>query len=806
MSQELVLHRQDTDGDLLSVLKALEVKKTLGAEPVLTALRHFPARPAQVVPFPDDLNPRLREVLTAKGLSGLYTHQREAYERVQEGRDIVVVTPTASGKTLCYNLPVLDRILKDPDARALYLFPTKALAQDQLAALHGTIEALGADIGTFTYDGDTPQDARKSIRARAHVVVTNPDMLHKGILPHHTKWVKLFENLRYVVVDELHSLRGIYGSHVANIFRRLRRLCEFYGSRPQFICASATIGNPRELAEALTEREMTLVDKSGAPSGEKYFAIYNPPVVNRQLGIRRSAVNSARDVSLSFLSKGLQTICFAPSRLATEVLVTYLKEALEKRPGSEGIIRGYRGGYLPLKRREIERGLRDGSVLGVVSTNALELGIDIGSLDAAVLVGYPGSVASAWQQAGRAGRRTGTSVAVLVANSTPLNQFIAKNPDYFFDSPVEQGRINPDNLQILVNHIKCAAFELPFSAEESFGSEPLVEILEFLEEDKLLHRAGDRWHWTSDSYPADAVSLRSVSSDNFVVQDVTGVPRIIAEVDYDSAPSMVHEKAIYILEGRTYYVEKYDHKERRVEVREAEVDYYTDAIDYTKVRILERFMEEPRQNARRSHGEVHVTEQVVGFKKIKFHTNENVGAGELTMPENEMHTTAYWLTVPREIMTALPFSLEERRDGVVALSYCLGQLAALFLMCDRRDLGVALGDNGQGEARVERGLLRAGYVKKAQPGEPRGARSAAPRGLPPQDFEPNVFVYDAYPGGMGLSEPLFGLHDRLLSESRALIAGCECRDGCPSCVGPAGEVGSRGKEVALVLLDAILDA
>jgi DEAD/DEAH box helicase domain-containing protein len=835
VSQQLVLHRQDTDGDLLSVLKALEVKKTLGAEPVLTALRHFPARPAQVVPFPDDLNPRLREVLTAKGLSGLYTHQREAYERVQEGRDIVVVTPTASGKTLCYNLPVLDRILKDPDARALYLFPTKALAQDQLAALHGTIEALGADIGTFTYDGDTPQDARKSIRARAHVVVTNPDMLHKGILPHHTKWVKLFENLRYVVVDELHSLRGIYGSHVANIFRRLRRLCEFYGSRPQFICASATIGNPRELAEALTEREMTLVDKSGAPSGEKYFAIYNPPVVNRQLGIRRSAVNSARDVALSFLSKGLQTICFAPSRLATEVLVTYLKEALEKRPGSEGIIRGYRGGYLPLKRREIERGLRDGSVLGVVSTNALELGIDIGSLDAAVLVGYPGSVASAWQQAGRAGRRTGTSVAVMVANSTPLNQFIAKNPDYFFDSPVEQGRINPDNLQILVNHIKCAAFELPFSAEESFGTESLVEILKFLEEDKLLHRAGARWHWTSDSYPADAVSLRAVSSDNFVVQDVTGVPRIIAEVDYDSAPSMVHEKAIYILEGRTFFVEKYDHKERRVEVREADVDYYTDAINYTKVRILERFKEEPRQGARRNHGEVHVTEQVVGFKKIKFHTNENVGSGELTMPENEMHTTAYWLTVPREVMAALPFSLEERRDGVVALSYCLGQLAALFLMCDRHDLGVALGDNGQGEARVERGLLRAGYAARARQGEPpapphprdadsvrsqggsggageppqldRGAEfTSAPRNAPPQDFEPNVFVYDAYPGGMGLSEPLFRLHDRLLSESRALIAGCECPDGCPSCVGPVGEVGSRGKEVALVLLDAILGA
>ena len=618
----------------------------------------------------------------------------------------MVVTPTASGKTLCYNLPVLDRILKDPDARALYLFPTKALAQDQLAELYATVEALGADIGTFTYDGDTPQDARKAIRARAHIVVTNPDMLHKGILPHHTKWVKLFENLRYVIVDEVHSHRGIYGSHVANVFRRLQRLCRFYGSDPQFLCSSATIGNPKELAEGVTGREMTLIDQSGAPRGEKYFAIYNPPVVNRQLGIRKSALNCARDVALSFLAKGMQTIVFAPSRLATEILVTYLKEALETRPGSEGIIRGYRGGYLPLKRREIERGLREGSVLGVVSTNALELGIDIGSLDTAVLLGYPGSVASAWQQAGRAGRRSGTSVAVLVANSTPLNQFIAKNPDYFFGSPAEQGRINPENLHILLSHVKCAAFELPFTDDERFGKEDLAQILAFLEGEKLLHRSGGRWHWTSESYPADAVSLRSVSSDNFVVQDITREPRIIAEVDYDSAPTMVHEKAIYILEGRTYYVEKYDHKERRVHVREAEVDYYTDAITYTKVKILDRFEEEARGGARRVHGEVHVTSQVVGFKKIKFHTNENVGAGDLQMPENEMHTTSYWLTIPRELMRALPFTLEERRDGVVALAFTLGQLAALYLMCDRHDLGVALGDNGQGDARLERGLMR----------------------------------------------------------------------------------------------------
>ena len=616
----------------------------------------------------------------------------------------MVVTPTASGKTLCYNLPVLDRILKDPDARALYLFPTKALAQDQLAELYGLIEALGADIGTFTYDGDTPQDARKAIRARAHIVVTNPDMLHKGILPHHTKWVKLFENLQYVVVDELHTHRGVYGSHVANIFRRLHRLCRFYGSRPAVPLLLGHHRQPEGAGGGLTGREMTLIDQSGAPRGERYFAIYNPPVVNRQLGIRRSALGCARDVALSFLKKGLQTIVFAPSRLSTEVLVTYLKDALETRPGSEGVIRGYRGGYLPLKRREIERGLRDGSVLGVVSTNALELGIDIGSLDAAVLLGYPGSVASAWQQAGRAGRRQGTSVAVLVANSTPLNQFIAKHPDYFFDAPVEQARINPDNLHILVSHVKCAAFELPFTAGESFGGESLEEILGFLEEEKLVHRAGERWHWTSESYPADAVSLRSVSSDNFVVQDITREPRIVAEVDFDSAPSTLHEKAVYILEGRTFFVEKYDHEERRAHVREAEVDYYTDAITYTKVKILDRFAEEPSQNARRSHGEVHVTSQVVGFKKIKFYTNENVGSGELQMPENEMHTTAYWLTLPREVMAALPFTQEERRDGVVALSYTLGQMAALFLMCDRHDLGVALGDNGQGEAMLARGL------------------------------------------------------------------------------------------------------
>ena len=668
MSQQLALRQEDGSEALLSVLKALEIGKAM-AEPVLTAVRRFPAEPARFADFPARaVRHGSCDVLRARGIEQLYTHQRQAYDAVQDGRHTVVVTPTASGKTLCYNLPVLDRILKDPDARALYLFPTKALAQDQLAELYAMVEALGADIGTFTYDGDTPQDARKAIRSRAHVVVTNPDMLHKGILPHHTKWVKLFENLRYVIVDELHSLRGVYGSHVANLFRRLRRLCRFYGSDPQFLCSSATIGNPRELAEALTGREMTLIDQSGAPRGERYFAIYNPPVVNRQLGIRRSALGCARDVALSFLGKGLQTIVFAPSRLSTEILVTYLKEALETRPGSEGVIRGYRGGYLPLEApRDRARPAR-----GLGARRRLHERAGAGHRHRPPRRGG----------AARLPGQRGLGLAAGGARRPPRGhlgrgaggQLDAAEPVHRQDTPTTSSTrrssrraSTPTTSRSWSTTSSARPSSCPSPPTRASARRTCGEVLRFLEEQGLLHRAGARWHWTSESYPADAVSLRSVSSDNFVVQDVTAGrdPRIIAEVDFDSAPSTLHEKAVYILEGRTFFVVAYDHEQRRAQVREAEVDYYTDAITYTKVKILDRFAEQPVARARRNHGEVHVTSQVVGFKKIKFHTNENVGSGELQMPENQMHTTSYWLTVPREVMAALPFTLRgaARRGG-----------------------------------------------------------------------------------------------------------------------------------------------
>jgi DEAD/DEAH box helicase domain-containing protein len=834
MAQEtLPVVTGDKDRSLQEVLTRLTSSRApIGpdADPIVTASHRLPAMAASFAPYPEGTDDRLISALAARGVEQLYTHQAEAFEHVLGGRNVVTITPTASGKTLCYNAPVLNAILQDSATRALYLFPTKALAQDQLAELHALAELLreesararvsnvtrGTDleIGVFTYDGDTPSDARRAIRGKAHVVLSNPDMVHSGILPHHPRWAKLFENLRFVVIDELHAYRGVFGSHLGNILRRLQRICRHYGSDPIFICSSATIANPRDLAEGLTGRPFELVQKNGAPRGEKFFLFVNPPVVNAQLGIRRSYLAEARRVALEFLRHNLQLILFAQSRLAVEILTTYLKDAFHGPPGAADVVRGYRGGYLPNRRREIERGLREGQVRAVVSTNALELGIDIGALDVSVMAGYPGTIAATWQRAGRAGRRTTRSAAVLVASSAPIDQFIVRNPSYFFGASPEHALINPDNLHILLDHVKCAAFELPFRNDEQFGVEgrrdevDLQAVLSVLAEEGFVHQADGQWNWTNESYPADAVSLRSVSSDNFVVVDRNNGERVIGETDFTSGPATLHEKAIYILEGQLFQVERFDFDGRKAYLRAVDCDYYTTAITYTKVTILDIFESGsgirdagsgdvrildtfdsgspiPASEAIKSHGEVHVVSRVVGFKKIKFYTNENVGSGELDLPEQQMHTSSYWLTIPANVMSSLPFAGDDRRDRVVGLAFAMKNIAQLLLMCDGHDIGLSV-DGGSLDRTTRTGGI-----------------GGVPEALATY---PNIFIYDNYPGGIGFSRPLYEMHRLLLERTRDLIAGCPCGSGCPSCVGPEGDTGPHAKQVASRILDRLLEA
>lgn len=747
--------------EIAEVLEGL--RRDAGFASCVTAWRTLPEQSAETAPFPSDLAPELVAALRARGIDALYSHQAEAYASLRAGRHTAVVTGTASGKTLCYNLPVMNAILTDPATRALYVFPTKALAQDQYAGLHALIEAAGVEIKTHTYDGDTPASVRRMIRTAGHVVITNPDMLHSGILPHHTKWHNLFEQLRFVVIDEMHGYRGVFGSHVANVIRRLKRVCRHYGSNPVFILASATIANPRDLAGQLIEEEVAVVDRDGAPHGRRAFAFYNPPVVNRQLGIRRSSLLEASRIATELIRKQVHTIVFARSRSSAEVLLTYLRESLPPALGTEEAIRGYRGGYLPRQRREIERGLREGRVRAVVSTNALELGVDVGSLDACVMTGYPGTIASTWQQAGRAGRREGVSLAVLVASSGPLDQFIVQNPDYFFKRLPEHGLINPDNLLILVDHLKCAAFELPFKDGERFGAVDPAEILEYLEEESILYHAGDTWYWTAETYPAEGLSLRTAARDNVVIIDQSrpGQTRVIGEIDSFAAPMLVHSEAIYMHEAQQYHVDRLDWEEKKAYVHPVDVDYYTDAAMSVRVQILDQFSPgEPW--AERHHGEVLVGAIVTQYKKIKLHTHENVGWGQVHLPEEQMHTSAYWLSLPEHVSERMRTA--ELNGALLGLANVLGNVAPLFLMCDPRDLGVYP-------------QVRSPFTERA-----------------------TIFIYDKVPGGIGFSEKLYELHSDLMRAARELVGRCSCQSGCPSCVGPAHEVGEYGKQRTLEIL------
>ncbi len=732
----------------------------------ITCWHTIPASPARYGAFPEGFDPRIMAVLAKRGIHKLYTHQADSLAATTRGEDVVVVTPTASGKTMCYNLPVLSAILQNPDARALYLFPTKALSQDQVSELYSLIEALDVDIKTYTYDGDTPGSARKAVRQAGHIVVTNPDMLHSGILPQHTKWVKLFENLRYIVIDEIHTYRGIFGSNLANVLRRLLRLCAFYGSKPAFILCSATIANPKELAETLIGRPVHMVDNNGAPTGERHFIFYNPPVVNRQLGIRQGSVPITKFIAGALLNNGIQTIVFAKSRLVVEVLTRHLKDMVRDPLGNAGRVRGYRGGYLPSERRAIEGGLRRGDIDAVVSTNALELGIDIGALEACVLCGYPGTISSTWQQAGRAGRRKGVSAVFLIASSAAIDQYIVNHPAYFFSQSPEHALLNPDNLYVLLSHFKCAAYELPFEDGEQFGNVASTqELLDYLAQENILRHVEGRYHWMAEDFPASEISLRSAAGENFVIVDITDPAhhRVVGEMDRYTVPMLLHENAIYMHEARQYQVEKLDFDGCKAFIRQVDVDYYTDADLNISLNLLDISEEKDGPaGVGLTLGEVKVTTLVKMFKKMKLDTGENLGFGHVRLPETDMHTTAMWWTLPEEIVQK--YGKDELQSGMLGVCNLMRIVAPLYLMCSPRDIQVVY-------------QVKGAFTQK-----------------------PTLFVYDNSPGGIGLSEKCYAMQSLLLSHAFQIVSDCECREGCPSCAGPVGEIGHEGKRAALSLL------
>jgi DEAD/DEAH box helicase domain-containing protein len=762
----------------------------------IASLRELPASPGVFAELPAELDERLAAALRARGVERFYAHQREAWDAIREGNHTVVVTPTASGKSLCYHLPVLQGAL-ERGAKALYLFPTKALSQDQLAEVLELNRAGELGARMFTFDGDTPGDARKAVRTRGDIVVSNPDMLHQGILPHHTKWAQFFENLRYVVIDEMHTYRGVFGSHMANVLRRLRRICRFYRSSPVFILCSATIANPEELARRLIEQPVRAITDNGAPQGRKLLMLWNPPVVNPDLGIRASARSQTARIARRAVAEGLKTIVFARTRLMVEVLTKYLKDTFDEDPRRPARVASYRGGYLPGERRRTERKLRDGEMDCVVATSALELGVDIGALDVCILNGYPGTIAGTWQRLGRAGRRNRTALGVLVASSLPLDQYVVRNPEFFMGASPEHARIDPDQLLILLDHIRCAAFELPFADGETFGREPLGEFLTYLQEEEVLHHEGSRWYWTADDYPANGVSLRSVAEGNFVVIDLTdGAHNVIAEVDYASAAMTLYEGAIYLVQAQPWQVEKLDWEGRKAFVRRTRAEYYTDAIDYTRLKVLDVFETDRDPHAACVRGEVHLVRRVAGYKKIRYYTHENVGYGKVNLPDQEMHTSAVWWRLESAALAAAFASRRQALDGFLGAVHALHFVAALISMSELTDIGRSVG-SADGTWSGAIGLQGYGRIHSA------GGEDLAPDAMA-EGFQPTVFLYDNYPGGIGLSAALFDKRHTVVEHALQLVSACPCEHGCPACIGPilaSDEAeGSSPKVTALTVL------
>jgi DEAD/DEAH box helicase domain-containing protein len=768
-------------------------------EPLLTLDRTLVGRDADWAEIPGRLPECLVQALAKREIDALYTHQADAIRSALTDRHTVIATPTSSGKSLCFHLPVLTRLLEDPSATALYLYPTKALSRDQEHSLHSLVADAGLSVAATVFDGDTPADARKVARDRARIVLSNPDMLHAGILPNHARWAQLFQGLRYVVLDELHTYRGVFGSHMAHVIARLRRVAAFHGSHPVFICATATIGNPREHAArllGLAPEDIHLVDKSGAPYSPRRLLVVNPPIVNAELGIRRSSLKQAVAVTADLIRARVPTILFGPSRNSVETMLKYLRQQAGDVAGADAIM-GYRGGYLPATRRKIEQDLREGKLLAVVATNALELGIDIGDLDAVVLAGYPGSVAATWQRFGRAGRRGNDSLLVLVCSSEGLDQYIARDPEYLLTTRSEEARIDPSNIEILVQHLKCAAFESPFTVspagdkpahpdaaegEAYAGLDPTStrDALEYLAGHGLIHEADGRFFWSGEAFPANQVSLRNVGWDNFVIIDV-GTGLTLAELDWRATHTMLHEQAIYQHDAEQYQVERLDYDNHKAFVRKVEPDYFTTALTYRTVTVIEPESTGLLGRAKLGMGEVKVLEKVTGYKKIKFFTHENAGYGDVHLPVMEMHTTSFWLTLPESLVAELNLPRAEVIAGLRGLGQALETTATLALMCDPRDIKRTLGDgSGDGTA----------------PGrDPFTGRVGG--------FDPTIFLFDAAAGGVGLAPRIYGRALELVERAALLIRGCNCASGCPACVGPEeseGNVRAAALRIAKLLL------
>ena len=719
-----------------------------------------PPREGEYAPVPEGIDDRILGALKGSGIERIYTHQRACYETVRRGTHTVVVTPTASGKTLCYNLPVIQTLLEDENSRALYIFPTKALSQDQQSELNQLIEKGSLPLPVYTYDGDTPNSVRIAARKSGRIVISNPDMLHAGILPNHPRWIKFISALKFVIIDEIHMYRGVFGSHMANLLRRLKRICAFYGTEPVFICCSATIGNPKELTEQLLETEVELIDRNGAPSGEKNIILYNPPLVDRVQGIRRGVVLEARRIGTMVLREKIKTIVFARSRVRTELIAAYLRNSLANFYTDNHRVRieSYRGGYLPKERRAIEKGLREGTIHGVVSTNALELGIDIGGLDVSILAGIPGSVASAWQQAGRAGRRNTVSCAILIASASPTDQYIIKHPEYFLSQSPESGWVDPNNIYILMDHLKCAVFELPVQSGEEFGG-PVGELLDYLEENGTVRFTDGSWYWADRSYPAEHISLRTATSENVIIIDTTeGKHEVIGEMDLPSAKEMLYEGSVYIHRGNQYIVLELDLKENRCYVKTSTVNFYTDAIVKTDIKVLEEDENSPFSDITTVLGDILVRRQVAKYKKLKYGTHENIGYGEVHVPEDEMHTRSLILLMEKgsRAVKLLESLTEEMREQILSrVGTLLLNVAPFFLLCDKHDIGIS------------------------------------ERVRDPHFGMPALYFYDMYPGGIGLAEGLLRKLNEIIQAALEVVSECPCTGGCPSCIGPE----SAGSEV-----------